>query len=37
MVNEFLRDVGIVVKKAEKKKAGKNAIVLNCKTVEKYF
>ena len=37
MINEFLLDMGVVVKKTEKKKAGKNAIVLNCKAVEKYF
>lgn len=37
MVSEFLVDMGVVVKKTEKKKAGKNAVVLNCKAVEKYF
>lgn len=36
-MQEFLVDIGVVVKKTEKKKAGRNAVVLNCKAVEKYF
>jgi hypothetical protein len=37
MISEFLGEMGIVVKKAERKKAGRKAVVLNCKAVEKYF
>lgn len=36
-MNEFLKEMGLVVRKAEKRKAGRNAVVLNCKSIEKYF